>query len=186
MCMAMGGGGGSSYRRQYQPAAGWTSSSYYGYDPEREQDYSSRPDLLAMGRAGVNNQAISNVGMNWYRGWQTRERMRGYNSGFGYNRGPGPGGAPITDKSGNVLTPRTIAPKPATTSTSTPTPSAAPAPEPFDFSKLNIPMPPKAVGYTKGGSARKKQARAKSATRENKVKGKKGLTLKNREQQVNY
>ena len=158
MCM-MGGGGArpSSNNRR----SGWTSGSAYGFDAQREGDLRSTTAALR-GLARFPTANPSGI----LTGWQTREAVRGY------------------DTWGQKLkTPMRI--QGSSPSQPAAAPAAAPSPlEGFDFTlpQINIPDPPKPVGYTKGGDARKRQARARRANRSESVGGKEGLTIK----KVNY
>jgi len=175
MCMAQKGPQRPS--KTVKPG-GWTRSSYYGYDAEREADYASRPDLVAMGRSGISGSAITAVGMNYLLGMKARERARGYEYGtFGKTTGP------LKDAAGNIITPN--AADAAAAAGSMPAFSTAPAAapvNPFEGLNINIPdPPPPAKAYQDRSSpSSKKQRRAK--TRKSSAKGKSGLTI----ERINY
>ena len=192
MCMMGGGGGGGGGNRGLfqHTSPGWTSNTYYGYDPEREHDWRGHGNVLQSARrgvaAGLSDAAAQAMIENSSRGLRSRERMRGYNVGFGMQRGgPGPAGyGPTRDRYGNVLTPATIQPK---TSTTTPAPAASTSPPPLPINPLeglniNIPdPPPPPKAYQRQTSpASKKQRRAK--TRKSSAEGKAGLTI----ERINY
>lgn len=162
---------------------GWTSSSYYGYDPEREADYARAPDLVAMGRAGVNSNAIANVGMMWNQGMSTRERIRGYN--YGMFGGAGQIGGPTKNDAGDIVAFRPAGGAAATTPTEQPAATAALDPLPINpLEGLNInipdPPPPPRAYQAQTSSTSKNQRRAR--TRKSDAKGKSGLTIK----RINY
>lgn len=160
---------------------GWTSSSYYGYDPEREADYARAPDLIAMGRAGVNSNAIANVGMMWNQGMATRERIRGYN--YGMFGGAGQIGGPTRNAAGDVVAFRPATASAGPTSTAEPAAATAPPPplpiNPLEGLNINIPDPPKAYQRQTSPTS-KKQRRAR--TRKSDAKGKSVLTI----ERMNY
>jgi len=175
MCMAKGPQRPSKTVRP----GGWSRNSYYGYDPEREADYASRPDLVAMGRAGISGAAIAQIGANWFQGMKAREEARGYQfGGFANQRD-----TPLRDTAGNIITPN--AADAAAAAGSMPAFSTAPATapvNPFEGLNINIPdPPPPAKAYQDRSSpSSKKQRRAK--TRKSSAKGKAGLTI----ERINY